>query len=481
MDIEVVKKLIENTAANHSKFMECAKEGNAYYKNKSGVVSKGANAIDIFNRFLTDIKVNPLKSADNRIPVNYHEVFVDQKIGYMFTYPPQFDVGDESVNSKIKDFLGDDYEKVIKQLGIDCSNTGKGYIHYWLNEEKKLDYYFVDPLQIWTVRDSSKLKPKNKYVIRAYQITDEKGEIFDCYELWDKDEMHLYKKPSNKNYDELNPVYIEHDGSQIEAVYINPFGEVPFIEFKNKSTGLNDLSMYKDLIDAYERIISGFVNDIDDIQEIIWVIKNYTGPENDVVYDKEGNPIEKPFDLLQELKAKKLIRVNESGGVEAIRGEVPTEARKVLLEIIQKLLPISAMGVDPIPDNTGNSSGVYIDFLYNLLELKAGLMETEFKSSLNQLIRVVCNFYKLSCNKIEQTWTRNKPRNEVETANIINSTPSDIVSNKTKTKNHPLVDNYQNELKEIKKEAEKVQKNLLEVPMFKMESNPPIGDEDVEE
>lgn len=477
MDIELIRKLIEKTVKAHSNFMERAKEGKEYYDNNSRVKKSGTTAMDVINNFLANQGRNPLKSADNRIPTNYHEVFVDQKIGYMFTYPPQIDLKSEELNKKIQEVLGDDYERIMKQLGTDASNCGIGWVHFWLNEENNFDWYYIDPLQIWEVNDDSKLKGGSKYVIRAYQKTNDEGGIIDCYELWDNKEMHLYTKKSAEQYKDLNPVYIEQDGSKIEAVYKHKFGVVPFIKFKNKSNGLNDLSMYKDLIDAYERIISGFVNDIDDIQEIIWVIKNYAGKQYDVVYDKEGNAIEKPFDILQELKAKKLIRVNEEGGVEAIRGEIPTEARKALLEIIQKQLPISAMGVDPIPDSAGNSSGVYIDFLYNLLELKAGLLETEFRSSLNQLIRAICKFNGIKCGQIEQTWTRNKPRNEVEIASIISSTSDEVLSKKSKVKNHPLVENYQDELKELGKEEKERQKNLLEAPMFPKKDEPIDGEQ----
>lgn len=52
-------------------------------------------------------------------------------------------------------------------------------------------------------------------------------------------------------------------------------GEVPFIPFWNNVTHTPDLPLYKDLIDAYDKVYSGFHNDIDDVQEVIFVIKNY--------------------------------------------------------------------------------------------------------------------------------------------------------------------------------------------------------------
>ncbi|HAH93973.1 MAG TPA: phage portal protein, partial [Dielma fastidiosa] len=109
-------------------------------------------------------------------------------------------------------------------------------------------------------------------------------------------------------------------------------------------------------------------------------------------------------------------------------------------------------------------SGVYIDFLYGLLELKAGLMETEFRGSLNRLVRAASGVSEDT--RITQTWTRNKPRNDLEIAQIINGTSPDVMSNQTKTKVHPLVDDWVDERKQIDKEAESL---YPEQPLFKEE------------
>ncbi|MFR2692021.1 MAG: phage portal protein [Enterocloster bolteae] len=50
-----------------------------------------------------------------------------------------------------------------------------------------------------------------------------------------------------------------------------------------------------------------------------------------------------------------------------------------MLATTRKRIFEQGQGIDPDPQNFGNSSGVALGFLYSLLELKAGLMETEFK------------------------------------------------------------------------------------------------------
>ncbi|WP_447515774.1 phage portal protein, partial [Clostridioides difficile] len=54
---------------------------------------------------------------------------------------------------------------------------------------------------------------------------------------------------------------------------------VPFIEFLNNDLEVRDLDNVKHLIDVYDKVYSGFVNDIEDIQEVIFVLTNYGGAD----------------------------------------------------------------------------------------------------------------------------------------------------------------------------------------------------------
>lgn len=90
-------------------------------------------------------------------------------------------------------------------------------------------------------------------------------------------------------------------------------------------------------------------------------------------------------------------------------------------------------------------------FLYALLELKAGLMETEFRLGFNELIRAICNANSISCGTITQTWTRTSIRNDAELVTMCGQSVG-IVSDKTILKNHPFVENVEDEEKQLEKE-----------------------------
>ena len=106
---------------------------------------------------------------------------------------------------------------------------------------------------------------------------------------------------------------------------------------------------------------------------------------------------------------------------------------------------------------------MYISFLYGELEEKAGLMEAEFRSSIDEFLRAILHYLKADeSTQFVQTWKRTKPQNDVEISQIIAQTDSAVMSDETKTKVHPLVDDWQAERAQIEKEQADREKTLLD-------------------
>ena len=191
---------------------------------------------------------------------------------------------------------------------------------------------------------------------------------------------------------------------------------------------------------------------MEDIQEIIFVLTNYGG--------------QNLGEFMRELKNYKAIKVESSGdgdrsGVSTLTIELPVEARKELLSIARKCIFEQGMGIDPDPQNFGNSSGVALKFLYSLLELKAGLQETEFRLGFARLIRCLCrmNGIAIKDDVVWQTWTRTAVRNEQESSQIAQQSEG-VVSKKTIVTNHPWVDDVEQEMEEIATEEEKAAEKM---------------------
>lgn len=440
----VDQKHIQRLIRGHSDFISRANEAELYYKNDNDIKRKGASPyldLDIAEK-------NPLKIADNRVSHNWHQLLVDQKAGYVLTYPPLFDVGSVKENEQIAEVLGDEFRSVSKNLCIAASNCGVAWLHYWM-EDGAFQYACVDPRQVIPVF-SHDLQEKLIGVLRAYVYVDNEGKEKRRCEYWDDRTVRFFEEDSDGAY---VPFFFPEVGEEM----VHGCGEVPFIMFRNNAHCTSDLRMYKDLIDIYDKVYSGFANDIEDVQELIFVIKNYGGT------DKE--------EFIKELKLKKVIKVDEDGGVDTIRAEIPHEARNEMLELTRKKIFSCGMGVDPEADSFGNASGVALEYLYSLLELKAGAIETEFRTGFSKLIRAICRLCRMTePKKLIQTWTRNRIRNDSETAQIAIQS-KDLISDKSILKNHPWVEDVEAEEKQLAKETE--EKAERQQKVFGMVGNTP--------
>ena len=119
--------------------------------------------------------------------------------------------------------------------------------------------------------------------------------------------------------------------------------------------------------------------------------------------------------------------------------------------------------------------------MYSLLEMKAGLTETEFQLGFARLIRAICRHQGIECKKIVQTWTRTSIKNDTEQAQICKDSVG-IVSKKTILKNHPHVEDADAELKQLEKEEQETkQKADTYIGAFKASKKEDKPDDDPED
>ena len=428
MSVNEVKQIIEDDRGRRLAIQELLR----YYDNENDIVRKGVVPAD----------KDPLRNADNRIAHNFHELMVDEKAGYMFTYPVIFDTGKKEVNNKITEVLGDEFEDISQGLCIDASNAGKTWLHYWIDKEGKFLYDAVADEQIIPVYKNT-LKRVLEKLYRYYQVEEPDETIpgkvrnFVYFEHWEIDGWETFKFEGTLESTGLK--YIETEE------FLNKLKEIPFIKFANNRKEKSDLLKYKKQIDLYDRVMSGFANDLEDIQQIIYILENYGGQDLN--------------EFLSDLKRYKAIKTDTSeggthGGVNTLQIEIPVEARKVILEVLKKQIYESGQALQQDTESYGNASGVALKFFYRKLELKAGMMQTQFKKGFSTFIRAILKYLTCDVNmKIIQTWTRNMISNDKENSEIAQNS-NGIISQKTILKNHPWVEDPEEELKQIKSESE---------------------------
>lgn len=454
MDIKTIRKLVRRYSAGHVAFVRQAETAQRYYNNEPDILRE---PLKKERQKKENEAENPMRNADNRVPFNFHGLLVNQKAAYMFTAPPLFDLGSKSANKQLTKFLGDKYAKTCKDLCINASNSSIGWLHFWKKGGENAQYqYAVVPseqiIPVW----SSDLEKELLAVFRTYtDIDEESGDAYVVYEYWTDKTCYAYRLKTGEEIDHLEayPVFIVDPGTcEISNEYEHGIGEVPFFPFLNNNTNTGDLKNIKALIDTYCKVFSGFVNDLEDIQEVIFILTNYGG--------------QNLGEFLQDLKYYKTIKIDSNGqddksGVSTLTIDLPVEAREKLLAITRKCIFEQGQGIDPDPENFGNSSGVALNFLYSLLELKAGLQETEFRLGFGRFIRCVCRNLNIPIrdDTILQTWTRTSVKNDLELSQIAQQS-ADTISDETIVTNHPWVDDPAKELERIKKQKEESIENF---------------------
>lgn len=433
-----------------------------YYRNENeiletGVIPKGEGA-------------DPLRSADNRIAHNFHEILVDEKASYLFTYPVLIDIdNNQNINEKVNEILGEQYTRKMKNQCIEASNAGTSWLHYWIKTDKedtnvkKFKYSQVPTEQVIPIY-SNGLERDLEAIIRTYiqneYPEDESIDYLKPYryiEYWTKDNMEKWKFDG---YSSNTEEFIDYQNIKHEL------GEVPFIEFANNFKKQSDLHKYKKLIDLIDRVMSGFANDLDDIQEIIYILENYGG--------------ENLAEFMSDLKKYKAVKTENdgtgpNGGVKTLQLEIPVEARKVIIEILEKRIYEAGQGLQQDINSVGNASGVTLKFFYRKLELKSGLLETEFRTSLNYLVKAILKFLGISdYKKITQTWSRNMISNDSENA-VIAKDSVGIIPKKIILRNHPWIDDEVEAEKLLKEEEESLYSDYSN-----LQYTTPVGDDNGE-
>lgn len=410
MELNKIRQLITNNIRIEKEILN----NKRYYEVENDITRKGVKP--------KNESKDPLRSADNRIAHNYHQILVDEKAAYLFTYPILFDIDNNvEVNEAVTMVLGEDFPRKCKNLCIEASNTGLGWLHYWI-EEPKFKYELVNTEEV-IPRYSNGLEKELEAIIRYYKTYEEvegllEDQLFCYIEYWTKEEMQRWKFKDS------------YMGSIVETEkIIHNLKEVPFIEFNNNKSKKSDLKKYKYQIDLIDKVMSGYANDMEDIQQIIYILEGYGGTDLN--------------EFLSDLKRYKTVKNDGGGDLKTLQIDIPTEARKIILDTLRRQIYESGQGLQQDMESVSNSSGVALKFFYRKLELKAGLLETEFRSGFATLVKAILRFLKVeNYKKINQTWTRNMISNDLENSQIAQASVG-IIPKKIILANHPWVDDVQ--------------------------------------
>lgn len=395
--------------------------------------------------------------ANHKLPSGYMKLLVKQKVGYSVNEKMLIKVADDNTDTlkQIEKDLGN-WRLKTKQLCTEASQKAVSFFQVGITPDNKFSYMAVPAEQIMPVANPYD-RNVLEYVVKTYTVDAlVDGELVDkvIVELWDSTHVYMFEEIEGKltfrtpTEQMPNPAYhfrtLQKVNGKTTAAENRSWGRPPFIVLYNNDETETDLQPIKPYIDIYDITNSDFANNIDDFQDMYYILKNYNGQDLD--------------EFFSDLKAYKAVPIGDDGDVITATQEVPTIARKTMLDLTEKLIYKFGMGVNP-DDVEGNVTNVRIKALFTLLDLKANDFESEISSAFDMLLWFLDRYYELyipaqlfDLESVELIFDRSLIMNEIEVLNAI-AAQEGVVSKQTQLENHPWVINAIAEMKRIEDEA----------------------------
>lgn len=305
--------------------------------------------------------------ANNKIPSEFFNKIVKQENSYLLSNGVNFNDETET----IKQAFPKNFDSDIFAAGNYSLIDGVSWIFANINQGRV-------NLNIFRGSEFIPLLDERTSVlmagIRFWQIDIDKPIWIELFEIDGKTEykdingsVSIYRDKEPYEYRvEKNPLE-----ERIEV--ISNYSMLPIFPLYANELGYSTLTQaLQNKIDIYDLVLSDFANNLEDSEDVYWVLKNYGGQNLET--------------FLSSFKKYKTIKTNgEDSDATPHTIDVPFEARKVMLEMLKKDIFESAMALNT-EDLTGSSlTTTAIKANMMNLDLKTDVFEMNALDTLNNL------------------------------------------------------------------------------------------------
>lgn len=317
----------------------------------------------------------------------FFTILADQLSAYMLSFeknPIRAKEGVKGLQTHLDTYFDGEFWAEIGELITGAYSKGFEYIYGKRNDEDRLCFECADSMGVVEVQAkyASDGKPHKIWHYVDIDLTEKGKRTVTKIQVWDEDGIHFYMKDSDTasivrdESVEFNPrphvVYVDEETGKKTGKL---FKFIPFWRLDNNRKQTSGLKPIKALIDDYDRHACALTNNLTDFDTPLHVVRGF-----------EGDDLEK---LQQNLKTKKMIGVEEGGGVDVQTVDIPYQARREKLEIDKEGIFTFGMGLNPSQVGDGNVTNVVIRSRYALLDLKANKLEDRLCSLLKKIIKIV--------------------------------------------------------------------------------------------
>lgn len=376
LSISEIRTFIDNDTTSSRKLN--AKIGRNYYEGKHDILNYRMFYYDA-DGVLTEDKYR----TNSRICHPFFTELVDQLTQHILSFtenPIQAVNTAEGLQDELNAYFNEDFWSETADLLTDVESQGFGYMYAYKDENNRLKFQCADSMGVVEIR-AKDTDDGAQYVIYWYVDRIKKNnKTVKKIQVWDKNQITYYVQDEKgaitlDENAELNPrphiVYTKNN-----KLYGGALGYIPFWKLSNNRKETSGVMPIKSLIDDYDLMECGLTNNIQDFDTPLHVIKGYEGDNLD--------------ELQQNLKTKKIIGVDENGGVEVKTIDIPFSARKTKADEDEKNIYRFGMGLNTAGLKDSNATtNIGIKMAYTLLDLKADKLERRLKAFLKNIIDIV--------------------------------------------------------------------------------------------
>ena len=308
----------------------------------------------------------------------------DQEVQYMMSGKDGFMKSDDpQLQNELNDYFNEneDFKSELYDTLTGTVTKGFDYMYSYKNKEDKTSFMNADSLGVVEVR-AKDTQCNCDFIIYWYvdRIAKENKKIKKI-QVWNDEKVWYYIQEEDGKLildecEEINPKpHTVYKKGNDEQLYYENYGFIPFFRLDNCQKQWSSLKPIKDLIDDYDLMSCGLSNNLQDAQEYLVVVNGFQGDNME--------------ELMQNIKTKKHIGVDDGGGVDFKTVAIPYEARQVKLGLDEVNIYRFGMGFNSAQIGDGNITNIVIKSRYALLDLKCNKLEIKLKQFLRKLLKPV--------------------------------------------------------------------------------------------
>ena len=325
------------------------------------------------------VQVEDYTVSNNKIASNFFNRLNTQRCMYSLgngvSFIDPYEAAERALRDTTKERLGKHFDHVLRECAYHALIHGRSYL-FW-NVDEVYEFKMTEFVAILDEYDASL-----RAGVRFWRLDDTKplnAVLYeeDGYTKFRSDEDGKLLLTEKKRAYKTTYEYTEAG----DVLYTNEenYTRLPIVTVYASRLRQSTLVGMRDAIDAYDLIMSGFANDLNDCAQIYWIVENYGGMDDSDLSE-----------FLDKLKLNHIANVDTTSGgkVTPYVQDVPTASRESFLTDLKRRI-YDDFGALDVHEISAYSTNDLIDAAYQPLDEQAADFEHWISDAIVSLLSLM--------------------------------------------------------------------------------------------